>query len=105
MAKKARKRRKKSHKRDPVVRAAFARVLVALRKKRKLTQEEVAFSSGYSTKYIGQLERRINTPTLTAVLQISLAVQTDPKVVVDQTRKLMLKFIHLERKGPEYADI
>ena len=38
------------------MRAAFARILVELRKKRKLTQEDIAFESGYSTKYIGQLE-------------------------------------------------
>ena len=56
---------------EPVVRAAFARVLADLREKARLTQEEVGEKSGYEEKYIGALERRKHTPTLTAVIQIS----------------------------------
>ena len=104
MATKAKKRPTRRHKKDPVVRAAFARILLELRKKRKLTQEDVAFASGYSTKYISQLERRVNTPTLTAVLQISVALHTDPLVMIGETRKLMPRFMHLARTRPEYAN-
>jgi len=60
---------------EPVVRAAFARVLADLREKAGLTQEQVAEKSGYEEKYIGALERRKHTPTLTAVIQISNAVK------------------------------
>ena len=70
------------------MRAAFARILLELRKKRKLKQEDVAFASGYSTKYISQLERRVNTPTLTAVLQISVALHTDPLVMIGEPESL-----------------
>jgi len=47
---------------EPVVRAAFARVLSDLREKAGLTQGEVGEKSGYEEKYIGALERRKHTP-------------------------------------------
>ena len=74
MAKKSGKPTRKSHRKDPVVRAAFARIIVDLRKKLKLKQHQVADRSGYSEKYIGNLERRINTPSLTAAIEIASAL-------------------------------
>ncbi len=105
MQKKGGKTGRKSHRQDPVVRAAFARVLAELRRDSKLKLHEVAWMSGYTAKYIGQLGRRINTPSLTAVIFISEALKADPIDVVDRTRKLMPKFRHLERKDPEAADM
>ena len=55
------------HPKEPVVRAAFARVLVELRKEAKMKQGRVAELSGYEEKYIGALERRKHTPTLTVI--------------------------------------
>ena len=92
----------KAHPHDPVVRAAFARVMVELRGKRGrkgyLSQEAVAAKSGYHEKYIGLLERRKNTPTLTAVLEIAFALNISPLSLVGRVRKLLPKFKHLERK-------
>jgi transcriptional regulator with XRE-family HTH domain len=68
------------HPKEPVVRAAFARVLADLREQAGLTQAEVGEKSGYEEKYIGALERRKHTPTLTAVIQISDAVTCLPLI-------------------------
>lgn len=81
---------------EPVVRAAFARVLADLREKAGLTQGQVAEKSGYEEKYIGALERRKHTPTLTAVIQISNAVNVSPLETLELVLELMPKFAHLE---------
>src|SRR5216683_4416418 len=85
---------------EPVVRAAFARVLADLREQAGLTQAEVGEKSGYEEKYIGALERRKHTPTLTAVIQISSAVSVSPLSTLSQVLELMPKFAHLEIKPP-----
>ncbi|MGA9484710.1 MAG: helix-turn-helix transcriptional regulator, partial [Candidatus Acidiferrales bacterium] len=68
MAKKDAKTAKKPHPQNPVVRAAFATVIRQLRRKLRLSQKQVAERSGYSEKYIGLLELRKNTPSLTAAV-------------------------------------
>jgi transcriptional regulator with XRE-family HTH domain len=83
---------------EPVVRAAFARVLADLRDKAGLTQGQVAEKSGYEEKYIGALERRKHTPTLSAVIQISNAVKISPIQTVKLVLELMPKFAHLEQE-------
>ena len=78
------------------MRAAFARVLADLREKAGLTQGQVGERSGYEEKYIGALERRKHTPTLTAVIQISNAVNVSPLETLELVMKLMPKFARLE---------
>ena len=53
---------------------AFARVLMTLRAERGITQEALAFDSGYHPKYISLLERGKNSPSLTAILEIAKAL-------------------------------
>jgi transcriptional regulator with XRE-family HTH domain len=84
------------HPKEPVVRAAFARVLVELRKEAKMKQGRVGELSGYEEKYIGALERRKHTPTLTAVIEISKALNVSPEETVARVLELMPKFAHLE---------
>jgi transcriptional regulator with XRE-family HTH domain len=97
--------RKKPHRRDPVVRAAFASILVGHRRRRHLKQHEVASKSGYSEKYVGQLERRVNTPSLTAVIEIAAALQLDAKDLLGEVLQLMPRFKRLEKPDPEAADM
>ena len=84
------------HPKEPVVRAAFARVLVELRKEAKMRQRKVAEGSGYEEKYIGYLEHRKHTPTLTAMIQISKALNVSPIDMLARVLDLMPKFAHLE---------
>jgi len=86
------------HPKEPVVRAAFARVLVDLRERAGLTQAQVGEKSGYEEKYIGALERRKHTPTLTAVIEISKAVSVSPLDTVSKVLEFTPKFAHLETK-------
>ena len=105
MAKKTGKTAKKPHPQNPVVRAAFATILRQLRRKLKLTQKEVAERSGYSEKYIGFLELRKNTPSLTAAIMISVGLEQDPGKIVNDVQSFMPRFKRLEGKDHEAADI
>ena len=84
------------HPKEPVVRAAFARVLAELRKDAKMKQGRVGELSGYEEKYIGALERRKHTPSLTAVIEISKALNVSPVQTVAKVLELIPKFAHLE---------
>ena len=53
---------------------AFARVLTTLREERGVTQENLAFESGYHPKYISLLERAKYSPSLTTILEIAYAL-------------------------------
>lgn len=86
------------HERESVVRAAFARVLADLRERAGLAQAQVGERAGYEEKYIGALERRKHTPTLTAVIEISKAVHVSPIETLGMVLELTPKFAHLEAK-------
>lgn len=105
MAKRRASTAKKPHKMDPVVRAAFASVMRQLRRKLKLSQRKVAELSGYSEEYIGKLERRAHTPSLTAAIMVSTALEKDPTDTFNQVRSLIPRFKRLEGKDPQAADI
>ncbi len=91
------------HPSDPVIRAAFARVLVELRQEAKMKQAEVAAKSGYEEKYISLLERRKHTPTLTAVVELAAAMKLSPVKVVRRVCSLLPKFAHLGAKDFDSA--
>ena len=105
MAKKDAKTAKKPHPQNPVVRAAFATIIRQLRRKLKLSQKQVADISGYSEKYIGYLELRKNTPSLTAAIMICTALEENAGKIVNDVRSLMPRFKRLEGKDHEAADI
>jgi XRE family transcriptional regulator, regulator of sulfur utilization len=87
------------HPKEPVVRAAFARALAELRKQAKMRQGRVGELSGYEEKYIGALERRKHTPTLTAVIEISKALNASPVEMVARVMELMPRFAHLDTRS------
>jgi transcriptional regulator with XRE-family HTH domain len=68
---------------------AFARVLITAREERGLTQEALAFDSGYHPKYISMLERGVNSPSLTALLEIAKALNTTGAELVAQVERLL----------------
>lgn len=95
---------KKPHRMDLVVRAAFASVILERRLKLRLTQGEVAERSGYREEYIGKLERREHTPSLTAALMVSKSLEQDPTEAINEIRNKMELFKRLEAKDSEAAD-
>jgi transcriptional regulator with XRE-family HTH domain len=68
---------------------AFARVLITVREERSLTQEALAFDSGYHPKYISLLERGINSPSLTAILELARALDVTGADLVGRVEKLL----------------
>jgi transcriptional regulator with XRE-family HTH domain len=68
---------------------AFARVLITVREERGLTQEALAFDSGYHPKYISLLERGINSPSLTAILELAKALDVTGADLVGRVEKLL----------------
>jgi transcriptional regulator with XRE-family HTH domain len=68
---------------------AFARVLITLREERGMTQESLAFDSGYHPKYISLLERGKNSPSLTAILEIAKALDTTGADLVRRVENLL----------------
>jgi transcriptional regulator with XRE-family HTH domain len=68
---------------------AFARALFQLRKERKLTQEALAFESGYHPKYISLLERGQYSPSLTTILEIANALDISGADLVGRVEQLM----------------
>jgi|HubBroStandDraft_4_1064222.scaffolds.fasta_scaffold12735_1 transcriptional regulator with XRE-family HTH domain len=68
---------------------AFARVLINLREEQGITQETLAFDSGYHPKYISLLERGKYNPSLTAILEISKALNTTGADLVRRVESLL----------------
>lgn len=68
---------------------AFARVLINAREQRGLTQETLAFDSGYHPKYISLLERGINSPSLTAILQIAKSLDMSGSELIRRVETLL----------------
>jgi transcriptional regulator with XRE-family HTH domain len=68
---------------------AFARALSQLRHERKLTQEALAFESGYHPKYISLLERGKYSPSLTTILELAGALNVSGADLVGRTERLL----------------
>jgi transcriptional regulator with XRE-family HTH domain len=68
---------------------AFARVLITLRAERGITQETLAFDSGYHPKYISLLERGKYSPSLTAILEIARALNITGADLVRRVESLL----------------
>lgn len=63
--------------------AVFGQVLKEVRQRAGLTQEELAFESGYHPTYIGQLERGKKNPTLKALLSFARVLKISAARLVE----------------------
>jgi transcriptional regulator with XRE-family HTH domain len=68
---------------------AFARTLRELRRERRLTQEELAFESGYHPKYISLLERAYYSPSLTTILELAEVLQVSGAELVTRVERVL----------------
>ena len=75
--------------RGAIEKRAFARVLITLREEHRLTQEQLAFDSGYHPKYISLLERGKNSPSLTAILEIARALDVTGAEIVHRVESML----------------
>jgi transcriptional regulator with XRE-family HTH domain len=70
---------------------AFARALYQLRQERHLTQEALAFESGYHPKYISLLERGKYSPSLTTILELADVLQMSGAELIARVERLLPK--------------
>ncbi len=68
---------------------AFAAVLLELRERRGLTQEQLGFESGYHPKYISLLERARFAPSLTAILELADSLGISASEMVRRVEKML----------------
>ena len=89
------------HPREPVYRAAFARLLRELRMEAgDMTQQKLAEKSGYTPQYISDLEQCKYTPTITAFGEILKGLEIiRPNQAWERLSNLLLQFTHLEVKS------
>lgn len=66
----------------------FGRMLREIRRERGITQEGLAFESGYHTTYIGQLERGQKSPSLRAIMRIAKALDTTGSEILRRVEAL-----------------
>lgn len=67
----------------------FGEVLRELRQKHGVTQEELAFKSGYHSTYISQLERGRKSPSLRAITSLAGALETSGSELLRRMEALL----------------
>ena len=78
-----------AHRRKPLSHeAAFGRVLKEIRRRRSLSQEELAAKSGYHRTYIGLLERGEKSPSLRTLFNLAETLEVNPSAIVRNVEKL-----------------
>lgn len=68
--------------------ALFGQILQQLRQEAGLSQEALAFASGYHRTYISLLERGLNIPTLRAVFLLASALQVSASEMIRRVEAL-----------------
>lgn len=67
----------------------FGIALRELRKAAEVTQEELAFKSGYHPTYIGQLERGKKSPSLRTIMKFSEVLGTSGSSIIRRVEELL----------------
>jgi transcriptional regulator with XRE-family HTH domain len=70
---------------DPAV--AFGKVLRAVRKEAKMSQEQLALSAGVERNFVSLIERGINQPTIRIVFKLADALKTSPARLLELTER------------------
>lgn len=67
---------------DAQLRIRLGRAILAHRKARGLTQEQLAEAAGFSTVWVGQLERGEGLPTLDSLVRLAEALPVDASALL-----------------------
>lgn len=70
---------------DPAV--AFGKVLRAIRKEAKMSQEQLALTAGIERNFVSLIERGINQPTVRIIFKLAIALNTSPSRLVELTEQ------------------
>ena len=79
----------KKHKEEKTAEECFGQALRERRKEQEMTQEELAFQSGYHPTYIGQLERGAKNPSLRTILSLAAVLNTAGSELVKRVELLL----------------
>ena len=71
--------------------AFFGQALRERRAEQGLTQEELAFKSGYHPTYIGQLERGAKNPSLRTIMSLAAVLDTTGSELVRRVESLVFQ--------------
>jgi len=71
--------------RNRAVATAFGRVLKEMRRRKRLSQEELALGAGLDRTYPSLLERGQRQPTLAVLLAVARVLEISPAVLVNRT--------------------
>jgi transcriptional regulator with XRE-family HTH domain len=77
----------------------FGSAIRELRKKRRLSQETLAFESGYHPTYIGQLERGEKSPSLRTIMSLASVLTVKPSEILQRFEARPIKTTR-NRRGP-----
>ena len=78
---------------------AFGRILQEVRKQRGLSQEKLAFESGYHPTYISQLERGVKGPSLRTVLNLAAVLDVTAAQMVERVEAYVSRSRKHSRRG------
>jgi transcriptional regulator with XRE-family HTH domain len=70
---------------------AFGAVITSLRVKRKWSQQHVSEKSGYSVRYLNQVERGTQNPSLRMILALAGLFGLRPSQLLARAERLYLK--------------
>jgi transcriptional regulator with XRE-family HTH domain len=76
-----------------------------LRKQRHLSQEELAYYSNLDRKYIGNLERNTQNPTLETIIKLATALGMKPSEFIKQIEETEVNAQYLLETSKEVEEI
>ncbi len=68
---------------------AFGRVLQRLRKEKKLSQEDLAFTSQLNRVFISRLENGHRRPTINTIIRLSRALGISASMIVAEVEEML----------------
>lgn len=70
---------------------AFGEALREIRTRRKMSQEELAFDSGFDRTYISMVERGVRSPTIRSLVKLAEVLDVKPSEIVSHMELLLKK--------------
>jgi transcriptional regulator with XRE-family HTH domain len=65
---------------------SFGQVLREARRERGVSQEQLAFDSGYHRNFIGLLERGLRSPSLSTIFRLAAVLGMTPVELISRTQ-------------------
>jgi transcriptional regulator with XRE-family HTH domain len=70
---------------------AFGEALREVRTTREISQEQLAFDSGFDRTYVSLMERGVRSPTIRSLVKLAEALKVRPSEIVARMESLLAK--------------